>query len=216
MDTPTQEQTPPAEAQPAEGKATLDITPELLAALGIPADQATPESVLNAITQLAAKAGQADTQVADSASKLAALQAELDGKRTEFEALYQKQQELENAKRDAEVDTILEQFADRLTDEKAKTRIRALLLSDRESAMDILNALPAAAAAAAPGAVAPPPPIHDPAAQSGSAPSEQEIAAAIKVRVAELQKAQPKAAYNSLFAQAEKEVRAKAQAGQPL
>lgn len=50
------------------------VTPELLAALGVPADQATPESVLAAAQALSAKAGEAEQGMA----QLTALQTQLD------------------------------------------------------------------------------------------------------------------------------------------
>lgn len=136
------------------------------------------------------------TQAATANSTLTNVQAELDKVRAEFDALYQKQTELEKQKREAEVDTILEQFADRLTDQKAKDRIRTLLLTDRESAMDILQGLPvvnAAADAGSGGASAaggtPPDAMHDPNADAAnSAMTAEEKAKEAEALIAAIRK----------------------------
>jgi hypothetical protein len=102
----------------------------------------------------------------DAATRLEQATAENVRLQGEFQRLYDEQEAARKAQQEAEVDTILEQFSDRLTDEKARARIRAILISDREAGMEILNGLPAAAATtSATGGEEkkdPPAPVHQP------------------------------------------------------
>jgi uncharacterized protein (DUF2267 family) len=161
-DTPTTENAPAEEAAPAP-----TFLARLLALLGL--EETADEAAVEArITELLGN-------VTTSAGTVESIQAELDKIRAEYDALHQKQEELHRQQREAEVDAILEQFADRLTDEKAKTRIRGILLSDRESGIDILNGMAIPAPAAPPEEA--PTPMHDPAGDAApSGPSEDEIA----------------------------------------
>jgi hypothetical protein len=167
----------------------LNLTPEQLLALGLPSEGVTAESFLAALDALILKAKSADdltVQAGDAAGKLAGAQAEMDRTRAEMEELYKKLQDLEKAQRDAGVDAILEQYADRLPDEKMKTRLRALLQSDRESAMDILKGLPA------PGATVvekkdPPTPVHTPGADQTAA-ADREKADQLSALIKTIQK----------------------------
>jgi hypothetical protein len=183
MDT-NQDQTKPAGETEAPGASdasaiTITVTPELLAALGVPADQATPESVLAAVNACGEKAKSADTITA----QLATVTGERD-------AAAAKLKEIEEAKTMAEVDALL---ADYDLPEAALPAMRDLAKANREQATALLGAVPkkaakneasaeAAKAKAGGDAGAPPPPkpIHDPNAPAELTP-EQKSAEAEKL-----------------------------------
>lgn len=166
METPTpplnQAETPavaPAEVAP------ITLTPEMLAALGVPADQATPESVLAAITACAGAAKESETlsaQLAEAQGKLA---------------------EIEKAQTIAEVDALLADYA---LPEASATALRDLYGSNRDQAKALLSGFPKKTApvpevkppdvkpAAAQGA--PPKPMHDPKGEQTKAPTPEEKA----------------------------------------
>lgn len=153
--------TPPAAESATASALTLgpDEIAALLEKLGL--DPATTD-VAALLAKIDEMSG-AQSAAADAAGKLEAANAELEKVRGEYQQLFEREQASAKAKCEAEVDAILEQFGARLTDGKAKERIRALLLSDREAGTDILNGLPALGAKTA--AATPPAPQHDPAAQ---------------------------------------------------
>lgn len=149
--------TPAADEVP-KMQVDLAITPELLAALGVPADQATPESVLAAAKSLSEKSANADT-----------LTAQLAGVTAERDAATAKLGEIEQAATMAEVDALL---ADYELPAEAVQPMRDLAVSNRDQAKALLTAMPKKGAAAAadekakPATENPPPPIHDPAAEA--------------------------------------------------
>lgn len=198
-----------AAAQPMDYKA------ELLKLLGLDATaddaaiQAKVAEVQGTLTNVPALETAA-AGAGDAATKLAEANAELERVRGEYQALFDQDQAAQKQKAEAEVDAILEQFADRLTDEKAKARIRAILVSDREAGMEILNGLPAAAAAPSgtqdEKSATPPAPKHDPAATAQQA-SAQEAADKISARAREIVKASnPKISLTKAYQMAEAEL----------
>lgn len=196
----------------------IDYKAKLLAHLGLDetADEAAIDAKAAEIKEAAGKVPDLETAAAgasDAATKLQAANEELERVRSEYQTLFERDQAAQKAAQEAEVDAILEQFADRLTDEKAKARIRAILVNDREAGMEILNGL---AKPAAPGEggpekekATPPAPKHDPEnATAASQPTEEEIAQKTRARAAEIAKKFPKKQTAEVWAQAEKEIRA--------
>lgn len=164
---------------------TLTITPELLAALGVPADQATPESVANAIAASAQKAASADTlapQVSDLQSQLAAAQ-----------------KQIADAAAAKAAEELAEQLAGYDLDEPATAAMTALPPEHRAALLAKMPkkaGAPGASAPAAPGQsggglpqskIPPPPPIHDPNAKPEQTPAER--AAEAEKLIAEIRKA---------------------------
>lgn len=187
---------PPAAPAPAP----IDYAAKLLALLGLDtsADEAAVDAKLAELQGATTKAATVD-----------ALQAELDKIRVAHDELWKREQELLQAKRDKEADDILALYADRQLSPEATVKLRALLLSDRESAMTILDGLPKPAAAAPAGEGQPPAPTHNPGKeQQPGAPSEEEIVAKIKARAEELRAANPKLTRTDALTTAERQVRA--------
>jgi len=175
----------------------------------IDAEEAEPEDDTN-IDELKTKAATAET-----------LQQQLDALQLQYDELNKKQTDLYRQKQEADADEILKVYEGHFVDDASKAAIRNILLSDKEAGIAILNGLkkpdntaaPAeqtdTAATAAKKDATPPAPKHDPAAAASAGPSEEEIAQKTRARAAELQKEFPKKSNAELFAQAEKEVRAK-------
>lgn len=141
------------------------------------AAEVSDEQILAALEALAASAASVadlQTQSSDAASRLQELQTQFDQARTEFEEKCRQLDEIQRAKVEAEVDAILEQYAGRLATPAAKDRIKALLLSDRESAMEILEGMPDPAAAQ-PGEE-PPAPMHNPGQEQAQMSEQEKLA----------------------------------------
>jgi DNA repair exonuclease SbcCD ATPase subunit len=169
------------EAEKANADQPLDYKAKLLALLGLDAnaDDAAIEAKVTEVQGTLTKVPELETAAAganDASTKLQEANAELERVRAEYQALFDRDQAAQKQKAEAEVDAILEQFADRLTDAKAQARIRAILVSDREAGMEILNGLPAAAAASSGEEKkkdAPPAPKHDPGAETTLSAAEK-------------------------------------------
>lgn len=186
----------------------MDLLAQLIAALGLtPAegtDAVTEEQVIAKVNELIASG----SQVAEVQTNLAAAQAELERIRAEYQALYDREEAARKAVEAAAADEILAQYEGRIATPEAKTRLRALLLADREAAMEILSGLSEAPAAAA--SAEPPAPMHDPAAQAADSVDPAEQAAKIKARAQALQAATPGLSWADAWAKAEKEILAAA------
>lgn len=196
----------------------LNLTPEQIAKLGLTPETMTPEAVTAAITKLL----DAPAADGDTAAKLTELATERDQLKTTLAEVQGKLGTLEAAAQQQLADELAKELAEYDLDEETAGIVKGLPPEQRKP---LLAKLPKKAA---PTEVKeekktvekteqkePPAAIHDPNAVSSGA-SETEIAAAIKARVAELQKADPRAAYAQLFTTAEKEIRAKAAKGEPL
>jgi hypothetical protein len=202
------------EAEKAGTTQPVDYKAELLKLLGLDAtaDDAAIQAKATEVQATLAKVPDLETTAAgasDASTKLQEANTELERVRTEYQTLYDRDQAAQKQKAEAEVDAILEQYADRLTDEKAKARIRAILVSDREAGMEILNGLPAAAAAPS-GTTEkknePPAPKHDPAQQARQV-SDTERADKISARARELVKtSNPKISLTKAYQMAEAEL----------
>lgn len=188
----------------------------LLAKLGL--DPATTDvaALLAKIDALIAAEGQLTTtaaQAGDSATQLANANAELEKVRGEYATLFEREQAAGKAKSEAEADAVLEQYADCFKNDEAKAKMRALLLSDRETAVTILEGIKERAAAqpeAKPGD-APPAPQHDPAAKPETGADDgEELAAKVRARAEELRTANPKLTRAEALSKAERELRAAA------
>jgi len=192
--------------------ATDDYKARFLALLSLPA-AATDEEIAAKEAEIQATLGSiGDLQT--KASSATDLQTQLDEISAKYAELNKQQEAVWKAKQEADADEILKVYEGHFVDDASKAAIRNILLSDKDAGIAILNGLKkpeAGAAAATEGkeADAPPAPKHDPAAGDAATPSDAEIATAVSARVKELQKKFPDKAYNALFAQAEKEVRAK-------
>lgn len=202
----------------AEAGTTPDYKAKLLALLGLDdtADDAAIDAKAAEVQTTLAKVPELETTAAgagDASTKLQEANTELERVRGEYQALFDRDQAAQKAKQEAEVDAILEQYADRLTDEKAKARIRAILVSDREAGMEILNGLPVPGAAAssdtpttAKKEAMPPAPKHDPAATAQQV-SEKDAADKISTRAREIVKtSNPKVSLTKAYAMAEAEL----------
>ena len=133
------------------------------------AESVTDEQIQAAFDTATAAGGEAGTQVADLQSRLDETIAALEMKTGELDGI--------NAERaDGEVSTILAEYADRITDEGARTAFADLLKTNRDAGMAILNGLPAAAAAAPEKETAPekqpPAPMHAPGKDADAAPDQ--------------------------------------------
>lgn len=147
------------------------------------------------------------------------LQTQLDAKSAEATQAYADMEALRKQQAEAQADDILKVYEGQFTDDASKAAIRAILVSDRESGIAILNGLKKPDAAAAPSGAAaaaddtkttPPNPQHDPAAQQAGA-SEQETANKISARAREIVKnSNPKVSMTKAYAQAERELKAAA------
>jgi hypothetical protein len=174
---------PEKSAESTDAPAPLDYKAELLKVLGLDAsaDDAAIQAKAAEVQGKLAKVPDLETAAAganDAAEKLRLANEETERVRGEYQVLFERDQAAQKAKQEAEVDAILEQYADRLTDEKAKARIRSILVSDREAGMEILNGLPAAAAAPSTTGEEkkteePPAPKHDPASETGMTDDEK-------------------------------------------
>ena len=200
----------PAAPEKTDTETAIDHKAKLLALLGLDetADEAAIDAKCAEVTAALSKLPDLETTAGDATSQLEAANAELEKVRGEYQALFERDQAANKAKQEAEVDAILEQFADRFTDDKAKARIRLILLSDREGGLEILNGLPA------PGAVSteekkadkPASPQHDPNAEATAA-SETEKAQKISARAKELVKnSNPKISLTKAYQLAEQEL----------
>lgn len=111
-------------------------------------------AIIAAIESAITDGSTAATQLSEITAKMEAIQADLQIKQSELEALYK-------AKATAEVDEILKPFEARIPDEAARAAIRNVLMSDRDSGLAILNGLPGAAAPASPKVNNPPDATHE-------------------------------------------------------
>lgn len=207
----------PQDPQPDAWRAKLISMLSLTPAEGeTEVSDAAIDEALGNLTTTGARAAELETAAGTAAEQLAAANAELERVRTDYQALYDREEVARKARDEAEVATILEEYAERIATPEAKARIQALLMSDRESALDILKGLPAAAGA--PGkSDEPPAPQHDPAKQGATnGATDEQIAAAIAAEAKRLQAATPNMAYAAAWEKADKAVRAKVAAGQPL
>jgi len=127
---------PVTESLSARLVALLNLTP----AKG--ATSVTDDEVLARVTALVTEAGAAATTATD----LATAQADLEKVRGEYQVLFQREEDARKKVEEAAADEILAQYADRIATPEAKARIRALLLTDREAAMEILKGLAAPSA----------------------------------------------------------------------
>jgi hypothetical protein len=207
---------PEKSAESADAPAAVDYKATLLKLLGLDAsaDDAAIQAKAAEVQGTLTKVPDLETAAAganDAAEKLRLANEETERVRGEYQVLFERDQAAQKAKQEAEVDAILEQYADRLTDEKAKARIRSILVSDREAGMEILNGLPAAAAAPSTTgeekkAKEPPAPKHDPAAESEQA-SANERADKISARAREIVKnSNPKVSLTKAYQMAESEL----------
>lgn len=191
METPSPETTQDETTAPDWTKA---LPPELLAALGVPADQVTPESVQNALAALVEKATGADAL----AAKLADVQLQLGNL-----------QAAEQQRLAAEIDAELAAYD---LDEATATVVKSLSPEKRKPLLGVLpkktQEKPKAKTQGQPAAIPPPKPQHDPQRNPAETADEGAIAAKIKARAQELTKADPRLAWGAAYAQAEKEVRA--------
>lgn len=203
-----------ASAAGAEPAQPIDYKAELLKLLGLDAaaDDAAIQAKAGEVQGTLTKVPDLETAAAgagDAATKLADATAELERVQSEYKLIYERERVANEAKTNAEVDAILEQFADRLTDDKAKGRIRAILISDREAGMEILNGLQVAAAPSGTEKKAegePPAPKHDPAGQAQGA-SDTERADKISARAREIVKSSnPKISLTKAYQMAEAEL----------
>jgi Fe2+ transport system protein B len=207
-DSPENKSAESAKSVDESAASPLDYKALLLALLSLP-PEATDEEIKAKEVEVQNTIG-AVPDLQTKASTAEDLQRQLDEINAKYTELNEQQQALYKQKMEAEADEILEQFADRITDEKAKARLRSILLSDREAGVEILNGLPKPAA---PGDAAeketdePPAPVHDPG-NTPAGPSDEEIAKKVSARAKELRSQFPKKSNAELFDQAEKEIRA--------
>jgi hypothetical protein len=190
----------------AQLAAALNLTPAEVA------DGETPvpvsvDQVAEAIGNLATAAEsvpELNETIASKGTSLEELNRQLEDLRKAHDDLWEKQQEIEKAKGEAEVDQILASFADRGLDADATARIRTLLLSDRDSGLAILNGLPKPGAAAV--EEAPPKPQHkNPGEEDVTAETDQERANKIQAKAREIiaKAPAPKPSLSKAYAQAE-------------
>lgn len=189
----------------------IDFKAKLLSLLGLDdtADAATIDAKIAEVSTTMGSVG----DLTAKASTAEELQKKYDDLQLEWQALSQKQQEIDKQQREAQADEILAAYKDQFVDEAAMAPIRNILINDKEAGILILNGLkkPAAAAevdttAAVTKTATPPPPQHDPNA-AASGPDEAEIASKVGIRAKELRVKFPKMSNADLFAQAEKEIR---------
>lgn len=198
----------PVVADPAEETAEQTFEQKLRVALGL-AETATDDEVLAALpapgTDLAALQTQASTA--------ADLQTQLDAKVAEVNKAYEDMDALRKQQAEAQADDILKVYEGQFTDDASKAAIRAILVSDREAGIAILNGLKKPEAANPAGAKAPveepPAPTHDPKKAEQQA-SETELANKISARAKELvAKSNPKISLTKAYQQAEGELKPK-------
>lgn len=185
----------------------VDYKAKLLALLGLDdtADDAAIDAKIAEWTDKMAKLPELETSAGNSATALEAANQELERIRGEYQVLFDQDQAAQKAKQEAEVDAIMEQFADRLTDDKAKARIRSILVSDREAGMEILNGLKkpeTAAPAEGAGSGTPPSPQHDPNAAADAAMTQEEKITQQNALIKEIQKEGKFTDYESARAEA--------------
>jgi F0F1-type ATP synthase membrane subunit b/b' len=162
-------------ATPVDWRAKLIADFNLVPAEG--ATEVTDEQIASSLSSLQASAASVadlQSQSSDAATRLQELQTQYDQVTADLDAKSRELGDLYRAKTEAEVDAILEQYAGRIATPAAKDRIKALLLSDRESAMEILEGMPEPAAAPAEGA--PPEPVHNPGQQQGQMSEQDKLA----------------------------------------
>ncbi len=156
---------------------SLLILPELLAALGVPADQVTPESVLNAIQAAIEKAGKSDA--------LAATLAEVQGKLGTLEADAQTRlaAELDAELADYDLDEEALGVVKTLSPEQRKPLLGKLPKKAKEAPAEEVPAVAKAevAKAAEPGQGLPPKAMHDPRGEAVKTSDGDKAAAADKL-----------------------------------
>lgn len=209
--------TTPTDPENSTADQADDFRAQVISKLGLVPDgegnQITDEAIflaLDGALSTAARVPELETTGTDAASRLQSLQqqydeasAALSAKSDELAGIYRQQNE-------AQADAILEQYADRITTPEMKDRLRALLLSDRESAMDILKGLPAPVATTAKDEV--PPPMHGPGSESeqkGSGPSNAELSQEITAEAKALQKKDKNLSWAEAWSRAQKTITAK-------
>lgn len=159
----------------------INLTPELIAALGLPAEgEVTPEAFLAAITALAEKAGSLEsiqTQLAEATGK--ATMAE--GKIGDLEAQIATLSEAEKQRLAAALDAELGEYE---LDDATAGVLRNLDETQRKTLLGKLpkKSAPVSAPTPKPGTTEPPPkPVHDPAAQNAAPTTEQKAAQAAEL-----------------------------------
>ncbi|CAN5545983.1 hypothetical protein BH09VER1_BH09VER1_24620 [soil metagenome] len=160
----------------------------LINLLGLAPVEGATEVTDAEITAKVAEINTAAGSAVDVGNKLTQAQAEVESIRSQLDELLQKEQAACQARDEAAADEILAQYKDRLTTPGSMASMRALLLENRESAVEILNGLPAAAAS--PVAEEPPLPTHKNPGEAGTVTPEQKAAEAESL-IADLRKTKP-------------------------
>lgn len=191
--------------------APLDYKALLLSTLGL-APEATDEEITSKQGEVSGTLGTVG-ELQTQASNAATLQTQLDEISGKYAELNKQQEEIFRQKQEADADEILKVYEGVFTDDASKAAIRNILLTDKDAGIAILNGLkkPEAASeapAAAPEAGAlPPKPMHDPKAADATAPSEDEIAAKIKAKAAEIRAKDKGISLSKAYQLAERDVR---------
>jgi hypothetical protein len=149
------------------------------------------------------------------------LQTQLTGAQNEAANARQQLQDFAAKQRDAELDQALDDYD---VSDEARGALKELGAGNRDAFDKVVKGLPKkgakeAAATAAAGAATPPAPVHNPATAADAAnpaPTDAQIAAATRALTQQMLSKNPKADRQTVWAQAEKQVRDKVQAGQPI
>ncbi len=193
---PTPEDNPPGEKPPEEKTPPADLRDFLIAALALaPAEgtEAVSDDQIREALSAAVAAGSAagedlgglQQQVEELKTQLSDLQMTHSELQTKYQAAEEELGGIKQGAEEAEIEKVLAPFADRISDDAAKTAIRDLLKTNREAGMAILNGLQAAPAD--PDKANPPAPMHDPGSEEDTVADETAVAAAISKRAKELQ-----------------------------
>lgn len=166
------------------------LTPEqldtLATKLGLDPATATADELLGAIDAKLGELTNAAGEVGTIKTTLESANAELEKIRAEYQALFEREQVAAKMKAEAEVDAILGLYE---IAPKALPVVRALLLSDRQAGMDLVEGYPKKGEAKPAAEDVPPAPMHDPAKLSAAEKTAEQKAkdaeALIKVVQAE-------------------------------
>lgn len=188
---PATDDVTPTEATDLKGFliSTLKLTPA-------EGEQEVSEEQIRQALEAATSAGEsAGSDMTTLQTQLETLQSAHTELQAQHDAVTSELAQIKQSASETEIDTLLEPFADRITDDAAKAALRDLLVSNREAGMALLNGLPAAPSA--PSAPAekseepPPKPMHNQEQDEDGSP-EARLAEANQL-IAALRKQRPDA-----------------------